>query len=89
MAFRRISLNVFIDDSNPDNIRTVRLSRLIRKRNILRDMINVDRPTNVELLQWAKENHPHFIENTSLQSRVDELNELISTLRSLTIEDVE
>ena len=61
MPYHRITNNIFINDDNPNRIRVFKLSDLVSQRQKLIAKPDPGQPTNKELLEWVKDNHPYFI----------------------------
>lgn len=62
---------------------TVSLKELRQELQALRDEPALTPPTNAELVDWAKEEHPFFKMKQARRTRIDELREKINTYEIL------
>ncbi|HDD70538.1 MAG TPA: hypothetical protein ENF94_00085 [Candidatus Woesearchaeota archaeon] len=62
------------------------LKALLEEKEEIENLLS-NLPSDEELLEWAKENHPQMIESKRLQERLLEIEDKISELEGLSFEE--
>jgi hypothetical protein len=80
MTYKKITDNIFIPATNtPDPIL---LSDLEQELEDLRASI-LSEPTDQHLLDWARDNHPYYVEQATKEAEINQKEEFINYLKSL------
>jgi hypothetical protein len=76
--YKKIAEGVYIEKTMAPE--PIYLDKLIAERDRLVSLQEQEKPTDAELLAWAKENHPKFIDYSI---SIESLNNLITNLETL------
>jgi len=56
---------------------SIDLEALRREREMLEQILNIPKPSDEELIEIGKMQHPYFQERTHIQTRINEINKIL------------